>query len=301
MAKILITGIGLTSSALGESLHKKGFEVQYLTRNPNRNARFKCYKWDILKEEIDLNAFKNVNTIIHLTGAGISNKKWSTQRKKEIFDSRIRSTLLLYNTIKSNNFPIQSIIATSAIGFYGTSPKDVLFKETDSSSKGFLGKTCASWEKEILKFQELNIPTTILRTGVVFSNKGGALLKIIKPIKLNMGAILGKGNQIIPWIHIKDLCSLYHWILDNQNKTGIFNAVAPSYNSNKELTSIISKKLNKTLWLPNIPSWTLKLFFGEMSSIFLLGNRISSNKLKESGFKFKYDSIEKALNDLLKN
>jgi uncharacterized protein (TIGR01777 family) len=139
----------------------------------------------------------------------------------------------------------------------------------------------------------------IFRTGVVFSNKGGAFPKLYEPIKHGFGAALGSGNQYIPWIHMDDLCNMYLKAIENTNLKGIYNAVAPDQITNKQLTNKIATSIGKKIWLPNIPSFLFNLVFGEMASILLKGSRISPQKIKEIGFKF--PNLKSALKNLLTN
>ena len=159
----------------------------------------------------------------------------------------------------------------------------------------FLSEICVLWEKAALQFNSINIRTVVFRTGVVFSKEGGALEKIIKPIKFNVGAALGTGKQYMPWIAMEDLCYMYVSAIENSEFNGIYNAVAPDHVTNKELTKSIAKTLKKTLWLPNIPSFFLKIMLGELAVILLEGSRVSSEKIKSTGFKFKYNLLKRFL------
>ena len=301
MDGILITGIGLTSKILGAFLTLKGYDVRYLTRNPNKYPKLKAFKWNLALKQIDLDAFKNVKTLIHLAGAGISEKRWTAKRKQEIFNSLILSTKLLFETVKLHNIKLDTFIGASAIGYYGAITSEKVYTENDNSANDFLGKTCAQWEEELLMFNAINIRTVILRTGVVFSKKGGAFDKIIFPIKKNIGASLYNGAQYLPWIHMKDLIQMYFYCIQYKNISGIYNAVSPEHISNEQITESIAKKLNKKIWLPNIPKFMLSLIFGQMASILIYGSRVSSKKIIDSGFKFKYMKLDDALDDLLQH
>ena len=127
------------------------------------------------------------------------------------------------------------------------------------------------------------------------------LKKILNPIRRNFGAVLATGNQYLPWIHVEDLVKMYFHCIQNKNISGMYNAVAPEHNSNKEITEAIANKINKKIWMPNIPKFMLFLMFGKMSEILVYGSRVSSKKIIESGFKFKYIKLDTALDDLLQN
>lgn len=298
METILITGgTGLIGVFLTKKLISKGYNVSILSRTKSHDSN--TYYWNIKDGILENEAIEKTDYIIHLAGAGIVDKRWTKRRKKILINSRILSTKLLFQKVKELNPNLKGFISASGIGYYGAFNSVKTFSEDDNVGSDFLAIICKLWEKESLKFQQINIQTTIFRTGVVFSNKGGALEKITQPIKKGIGAILGNGNQYIPWIHINDLCELYIEAITEKSYQGIYNAVSPEHISNKELTYKIAKMLNKKIWLPPIPSIILKLFFGKMSEIFLKGSRVSSKKIIQTGFNFKYPTIDKCLDNLL--
>jgi len=300
METILITGgTGLVGKQLSYLLNEKGYKVLILSRTKNEDPA--SFYWDIFKNYIDEKAIINADYIIHLAGAGIADKKWTKARKRVIIDSRIKSANLLFKKVKKLNPKLKGFIAASGIGYYGATTTEKIYEEKDTSRDDFVSEICKLWEKASLQFNTLHIRTVIFRTGVVFSKRGGAFPKIFKPIKFGFGAVIGDGNQYIPWIHIDDLCNLYIDAIENKELKGVYNAVAPEPITNKNLTYQISKKLNKKIFLPNIPPAFIRIIFGEMNSILLKGSRASSKKIKETGFKFKFQNLEAALKNLIRN
>jgi len=292
MASILITGgTGLVGRNLCNLLKSKGHNVLILSRSKTKKTN--VFHWDIEKKHIDNEAIINADYIIHLAGAGIADKRWTKSRKKQLIASRVDSTNLLFEKVKELNPNLKGFISASGIGFYGAITSKKIFQENDAPYHDFLSKICILWEKEVSKFNSLNIRTVVLRTGVVFSKEGGALEKIIKPIKLGVGASLGNGKQYLPWIAMEDLCNMYVSAIENIDIKGIYNAVAPEHITNEELTKSIAKTLKKPLWLPNIPSFFLKIILGELAVILLEGSRVSSEKIKKTGFNFLFPTIEK--------
>jgi uncharacterized protein len=291
MSKILITGgTGLVGTRLAELLLDKKHEVAILTRNPKEKNEF---KWDISKEYIDKKAFENVDYIIHLAGAGIADERWTDNRKKIIINSRVDSANLIYNNIKKLKINLKGFISASGIGFYGASTTETIFKENDKAGNDFLGDVCVKWENAAHQFKNLNIPVSIFRTGVVLSDNGGALDKMITPII----SPLGSGKQYMPWIHIDDLCEMYIDAL-NEGFEGIYNAVAPEHHNSKSFSKILAKKVGKPFIGINVPSFMLKLLFGDMSIILLEGSRISAKKIEKQNFTFRFPKLSNALDDL---
>jgi uncharacterized protein (TIGR01777 family) len=291
MAKILITGgTGLVGTKLTKMLIDKKHEVIILSRNPKNKNEF---KWDISKKYVDKKAFENIDYIIHLAGAGIADKRWTDERKKIIIDSRVQTANLLFNTIKENNINLKGFISASGIGYYGAITTNTIFKESDSVGDDFLGEVCQKWEDAAHQFEGLNIPVTILRTGIVLSEKGGALEKMRLPVI----SPIGSGKQYLPWIHMDDLCDMYIQAIET-NLKGIYNAVAPEHHTSITFSKALAKNINRPYIGICVPSFMLKLLFGELSIILLEGSRISAKKIEKNGYSFRFKTLKKALNTL---
>lgn len=295
MKKVLITGgSGLIGKRLSFLLASRGYEVRILSRSNSLKNNYKTFLWNVTEQYINDSAFEGLNHIIHLAGAGIADKRWTEKRKKEITDSRVVSTNLLYNTVKRLEIPLNSFISASATGFYGSITSETIFKEIDKPAKDFLGKVCSLWERSIFQFNEMKIRTVALRTGIVLSKDGGALKKMKTPVI----TALGNGKQYMPWIHIDDLCELYIKAIEDEQFKGAFNAVSSEHISNLSFSKKISKIFNHPFLAIGAPNFILQIVFGEMSTIILNGSRISANKIKQAGFKFKFENLEKALKNL---
>lgn len=291
---ILITGAnGMVAKRLSEILNKD-YSIKFLTR---KKTNYNEYEWNAKKGYIDIRAFQNVKHIIHLAGSGIANKRWSKKRKKTIISSRVNTAKLILETLNNNNIKISSFISASAVGYYGTETTENIYTEESENGNDFLSTVCSKWEQIANKFSEDKISerTVILRIGITLSKKGGALKKMLNPVKLYVGASLGSGKQYLPWIHIDDLCSIIKYSIDNASLNGTYNAVSPEHITNKEFTKTLAKFTNKPILLPNIPDFILKMIFGEVSVLLLKGSRVSSKKIIESGYKFKYPDLIAAL------
>ena len=291
MAKILVTGgTGLVGRRLTALLTEKNHEVRILSRNPKNENEF---KWDFSKGFVDDKAIENIDYIIHLAGAGIADKRWTKERKEVIINSRVATANLIFDKIKSQNIPLKGFISASGSNYYGAQTTAKVFKESDAVGTDFLGQVCQKWEEAANQFKELNIPVTILRTGVVLSKTGGALEKMRTPIV----SPLGSGNQYMAWIHIDDLCNLYIKAIE-ETFVGVYNAVSPEFHTSKTFSKALAKAI-KRLFLPiAVPGFLLKLVFGELAIILLHGSRLSSDKIKEKGFIFKYKELALALKNL---
>jgi uncharacterized protein len=305
MQNILITGgTGLVGKQLTELLASSGYSVTILTRSqpkspsPLPNVSFKI--WDVAKQTIDVSAVQSADYIVHLAGAGVVDKKWTEEYKKEIRDSRTQSSKLLVDTLQKHSHAVKAILSSSAIGWYGEDQQEgFAFTETDPADEGFLGQTCKLWEQSIEEAQGLGIRVCKLRTGIVLSNDGGALAEFKKPIQLGVAGILGDGKQIVSWIHVKDLCRMFLFAIQNSQVNGSYNAVAPSPVSNKELTLKLAKLVKGTFYVPmHVPVFVLKMMLGSRSIEVLKSTTVSATKIKEEGFTFLFPSIDAALNEL---
>lgn len=291
MSKILITGgTGLVGTRLTQILMERNHDVVILSRNPKNKNEF---KWDVSKNYVDTAAFKNVDYVIHLAGAGIADERWSDDRKKMIIDSRVETANLIFNTIKDNNINIKGFISASGIGYYGAVTTTTIFEETATVGSDFLGEVCQKWEDAAHQFENLNIPVTILRTGIVLAKNGGALDKMKTPVI----SPLGSGKQYLAWIHIDDLCEIFIQSIA-ANLTGVFNAVAPEHHRSTTFSKALAKSIKRPYLGVSVPSFMLKLLFGELAVILLEGSRISAKKIEKNGFSFRFKTLKKALNNL---
>ncbi len=297
METILITGgTGLIGKHLSKTLRAKGYNIAVLSRSASGDPN--AYFWDIEKEFIEQKAIEQADYIIHLAGAGVADERWTKKRKKELIDSRVNSTKLLYEKVVKFNPNLKGFFAASGIGYYGSVTSEKIYTENDAAGTDFLATTCKLWEKESMKFDAINIRTVILRTGIVLSKDGGAYEKISKPIKNGIGAALGSGKQYMPWIHITDLCNMYLSAIENTELHGIYNAVAPEHITNKEFTNSTALSLNKKIRLPNVPSLVLRALLGKLAVILLEGARVSAEKIIATKFKFTYTSLKEALKEI---
>ena len=309
MPVVLITGgTGLIGKNLTRHLTSKGYEVIIVSRKSTHasdDPKISFANWNVEEQKIDSDAIAKADYIINLAGAGVMEKKWSENYKKEIIGSRTRSGELLINALQKNTNNVKAFISASAIGWYGGDTKALLHKngfiETDPADKNFLGETCRLWEESIEPVTKLNKRLVKLRTGIVLSNDGGAFTEFKRSLRFGIAAILGNGKQMISWIHIDDLCRMYIYAIENENLSENYNAVAPSPVNNKTLILKLAKKMRGQFYIPiHIPQFLLKLILGQRSIEILKSATVSCEKIKATGFTFLYPSIDAALKELSK-
>ena len=303
---LICGGSGLIGQRLTAMLIEKGYEVTIITRSPqkarNATGNPSYALWDPEKETIDAAAVSGADYIINLAGAGIADKRWTAQRKKEITDSRVQSGRTIVKALQQYDNKVKAVVNSSGIGWYGEDDPakgDKKFTEDDPPAPGFLGDTCKAWEESIQPVKALGKRLVILRTGIVLSNKGGALSEFAKPVKFGIAVILGSGKQVVSWIHIDDLCRIFLYAIKNESLHDVYNATAPVPADNKSLTIAIAKKIKGSFFITaHVPSFILKLMLGELSAEVLKSTTVSSSKLRATGFQFIYPSIEAAIQQL---
>ncbi len=300
MQTVLISGgSGLIGSHLSQMLTARGYAVKHLGRKKRSSSPTKHYCWDPANGTINKDALDSVDYIIHLAGAGIGDVRWSKKRKREIYDSRIKGTRLLFEAMQQTPNTIQAFIAASGVGYYGQGEE--IFAEEDPPADDFLGKTCKDWESEINKVSNLGKRVVCFRTGLVLSNKGGALPRIHQTVRFGLGALIGNGKMYVPWIHIKDLCEMYIMAIEDPKMEGTFNAVAPEQVTNKMMTQSLALALKRSILLFPVPLLFFKLGFGELANFLFYSVKVSADRIKALNFTFQYPKLEPALLQLYQN
>jgi len=302
MAKnVLLTGgSGFIGRYLTKVLIDNGFSVSVLSRSDRKNTDLiTFYKWDLEHNYIDEEAVLKADYIVHLAGEGIVEKSWTAKRKKALLESRIQPIDLIYAVLKKNNKLLDGFISASAVGIYGAVTNEEICTEESPLENDFLGITCQKWEAASDKITALGIRTVKIRTGIVLGRKEGFLKKLSPGFKIGFGTILGTGKQYLPWIHVEDLCNIYLKAIQDEQINGVYNATVLDNTSNETLSKTLANLYGYTIWLPKIPAFVLRLFLGEMSQVVLNGQRVSSEKIKQRGFKFRFENLVTALSDCL--
>jgi uncharacterized protein (TIGR01777 family) len=299
--KVLITGAtGLIGTELVSLLLQNGISVNYLTTSKKKivnELNYNGFYWSPEQGIIDENCLMGVDSIINLAGANIA-KRWTNSYKQEIIESRLLSAALLFKAIKNNPNQVKQIVSASGTSIYPNSDTLVYNENSTDVNNSFLGNVVIKWEESTDKFTSLGLKVCKLRTGIVLSTKGGALVEMLKTIKLGLGSSFGSGKQIQSWIHVHDIAAMYYFAIQNELE-GVYNAVSPNPVTNEELTFTIAKVLKKPLFMPNIPKFIMKLVLGEMHELLFENRNLSAKKIIDQGFVFKYKTIDEALKNIL--
>jgi len=307
MAVVVISGgTGLIGTKLTSHLIAEGHEVIILSRKTQQPASHRLVSyahWDVKGRVIESGALLRADHIIHLAGAGIMDRKWTRDYRRQIVESRTRSASLIIDVLKNHPHHVRTFVAASAIGWYGPDTDPLIrkegFVETDPAGSDFSAEVCMQWENASDEAKSLGIRLVKLRTGIVLSRDGGAFREMVAPLKFGVAGIFGDGSQVVSWIHIDDLCRLYQEALFNPELQGVFNAVAPVPVSNRSLMMTAAVKLRNRFFIPvHVPRFFIRMLLGKRSVEILKSVTVSDRKIKKFGFTFLYPTLESAVADL---
>jgi uncharacterized protein (TIGR01777 family) len=294
--KIVISGAsGLIGTQLVAKLSSNGHEVVRLVRRSSKAGEI---QWNPKSGTLDAAALEGTDAVIHLSGAGIGDKRWTDGYRKEILDSRTATTALLANTMASLSRKPSVFLSGSAIGIYGAR-NDEQLTEVSTHGTGFLAEVCEQWEAAAKPAVDAGVRTVYLRTGIVLSPKGGALKKLLPLFKLGVGGKFGNGKQWQSWISIDDEIGAIEYLL-TANVIGAVNLTAPNPVTNAEFTKVLASVLKRPAIVP-VPTFAPKILLGgELADALLFtGQRVIPAALNASGYTFKHTTLESALRSLL--
>ncbi len=293
--KVAISGgTGLIGKKLVEKLLHEGHEVTVLTRNPrvSKEEGLRFIAWPA-----DADGRKYITTadvVFNLAGEPVA-QRWTEKAKEKILSSRLDTTDALVEIIDPQR---TALISASAIGLY---PEGDNFSTEDTSpDEGFLSHVVQAWENSALEHASQGGRVVCVRIGLVLSEDGGALAKLLPIFKLGLGSPVGTGKHWQSWIHIDDLVNLFYFAATNSTMRGCYNGVSPHPVDNRTLSASMAKALKRPFFFPPVPGFVLRLMFGKMSSVILSSQRVSSKRVETVGFKFRFPHVQEAMNDLFR-
>jgi uncharacterized protein (TIGR01777 family) len=300
LVRITIAGSsGLIGTALVDRLRSQGHDIIRLVRRPGAPTDgTTAVTWDPVTGVLPIDAVDGVDAVINLAGAGIGDRRWTDSYKRELVDSRIRTTTLLATSIAGAKTPPAVLLSGSAIGWYGPRGDEVL-DEASARGTGFLSDLCAQWEAATAPAEAAGVRVAHLRTGMVLSARGGALKKQLPLFKFGLGGRFGSGRQWQSWIAIDDHVAAVEHLLTS-SLSGPVDLTSPQPVTNETFTHVLGAVLHRPTFL-RIPSFGPKLVLGaELADALLFtGQRVLPTRLTESGFQFTQPQLEGALRGLL--
>ncbi len=292
---LIAGGSGLIGRALQNEATTRQWDVTLLSREPGPNRIL----WNPELGTIDLPSKMHYDAIINLTGASLSEGRWTDERKKEIYNSRIKSCSTLENYLFDGRLDANIYLGASAIGIYGDRGSFEVTETTPIQANDWFIKTVHDWEKAHQRIAALEIRTMIIRIGIVLSREGGAFREIMKASKWTLLPYFGNGRQIWSWIHIRDLAGIMFYCLDHQDLNGIFLGTAPHPVSNRKLIQTLDVQMYLNMLVLGIPRFILALILGEMHRVLFESCNAPGTKIKKAGYQFVFPTIEMAMKDLM--
>jgi uncharacterized protein (TIGR01777 family) len=296
--KVLVSGAsGLIGSALVGLLTTGGHQVVRLVRHDGTRSAG-AVQWDPAAGTIDAAALEGIDAVVHLAGENIASGRWTAAKKARIHDSRIDGTTLLVGALLGLRKPPKTLLAASAIGYYGNRDQDVV-DEDSAPGAGFLADVCREWEAATEPAAARGIRVVTLRTGVVLAGIGGALATMLPPFKLGLGGPLGSGEQYMSWVAFDDVAGAILHALTTTSLSGPVNLVSPNPVTNRTFTKTLGQVLSRPAVVP-LPAFAVKLLFGEMGEELLLAStRVEPHRLQQSEYPFRFPELEEALRHVL--
>lgn len=297
---IFITGgTGLIGNKLINKLLQQGeHRITILTRNAAKAQQIWGSQIEYCPSLGLIDSLNGYDAIINLAGEPIVGKRWSNSQKEKLCNSRWNITRRLTELIGKSDTPPAVFISGSAVGYYGTQGSEPVDEEAAAHDE-FTHRLCKKWEDLALEARSEKTRVCISRTGIVMSKDGGMLPKLMLPFRLGMGSTLSKGSQYISWIHIEDMVNALIFLMDTPEADGIFNLTAPNPVTNKRFSKLLSAALYRPL-LFRIPAFAIKLAMGESATMLLDGQRVIPRRLLDFHFRFGYEHLDVALDDLVR-
>jgi hypothetical protein len=297
--QIAVTGsTGLIGTALVKSLEAKGHQVRPMVRCTVHDHEREIH-WHPTSRAIEASKLEGIDAVVHLGGKNVA-CRWTEDVKKQICDSRIESTRLIAETLSGLTRKPAVLVTASAIGYYGDTGTDEVCEEGPTGTD-FLARLCQKWEVANEPAWKAGIRVVEPRIGVVLSDRGGALKKMLRPFKLGVGGVIGNGHQYMSWIALDDVVGAIETAIENDQLHGAVNAVAPHPVTNREFTKTLGRVLGRPTLFP-VPAFAARLAFGDMADALLLAStRVIPHRLQQTGYRFAYPELEPALQHLLAN
>ncbi len=299
---VIAGGSGFIGKALQERLINDGNQVTILTRNPEKvkeTEQLKAVQWLVENSEPE-EQLHQVDAIVNLAGESINGVRWTKSKKKRILDSRMTATREIIRIISALEVKPQVLVNGSAVGFYGMSDTEIFTEQSTSVATDFLATVVKMWEAEAMHAEQFGVRTVFARFGVVLGKEEGALPLMVLPYKMGVGGTIGSGKQWLSWIHVADAAGLLHFAVENPEIIGAINVTAPEPAKMREFGKTIGRVLRRPHWLP-VLSFAMKTLLGEMSDMLLRGQCAIPEKAMLNKYEYRYQQLEKALENILKD
>ena len=304
MKIILPGGSGMVGSLAAAHFARQGHSVIILSRSPEKSRQqlaalpssVQVHGWDGATAHGWSELIDGDTAIINLTGENLANRRWTPAQKKIILDSRTQPGQAIVQAVEQARAKPAVLLQVSGSGYYGISHGEII-TEADPAGNDFPAQVCQAWETGTAPVEALGVRRVVMRTGVVLSERGGALPRMLLPFKLLIGGPLGNGRQWLAWIHELDQIAAFQYFIENPACQGVYNVTSPNPVQNRDFAKAIGQAYGRPSWIP-APAFAIRLLFGEMATVVLDGQRVIPQRLLAEGFEFQYPAPLAALQQL---
>jgi uncharacterized protein (TIGR01777 family) len=297
---VLVTGAtGFIGRKLVYRLVSRGDRVIVHARSASKAADLFGPHVEVVTDLERVAAETRIDAIVNLAGEPIAAAPWTRRRRALLVGSRLRITQALLALVERLAAKPTTWINASGVGYYGAREGDDALHEKSAAGNGFQAELCRRWEETAARAAEHGVKVSTLRIGVVLSGDGGALPALARSVRLYAGTVLGAGRQWFSWIHIDDLLDVIAFVLAEATLAGPVNATAPTPVRHEELMAAMAATLRRPLWPVHVPARLLRAALGELAELFVDGQRVTPDRLLALNFRFRYPTIEAALEHAL--
>jgi uncharacterized protein (TIGR01777 family) len=310
--KVIVTGgTGMIGRALTRRLLAKHNDVYVLSRNPDEHrsnalSGVQLVKWDAETGDGWYHLIDDNTAIVNLAAASIAGEqlfppqRWTPSRKTLIRDSRVKAGGAVVDAVKRADAKPRVVIQSSGSNYYGVDNGNEKITEDHPPGDDFLANICIAWERSTEAVEEMGVRRCITRSGIVLTMRGGALPPMVFPFKFFVGGPIGSGEQWYSWIHMDDEADAVIYLMENDDMNGVYNLSAPTPVPQHVMAKAIGKAMGRPAFMPT-PAEALKLVYGELATTIIDGQRMIPARLQDSGFEFKFPTVEPAVDDLINN
>ncbi|TYT75442.1 TIGR01777 family oxidoreductase [Desulfobotulus mexicanus] len=300
MHAFITGGAGFVGTRILSSLLEKGFNVSAVDLAPAHpylnHEKLTYFQADTTLPGPWQETAANADLVINLAGRSIFHY-WTKASMETMRNSRILTTENLVSSLSGKKD--QTLISTSAIGYYGSCGDEIL-REDHESGEDFLARLCVEWESAALAAEKKGIRTVCMRLGIVLGDRGGALAKMIPAYRMALGGPLGSGKQWMPWIHVDDILAAVDFFVSHPETSGVYNLVGPESVTNADFSRTLAKLLRRPDFF-RVPAFVLRLFLGDFGEILLASQRGVPEKLEKEGFQFSFSTLESAIKNAIES
>ncbi|MEN9281997.1 MAG: hypothetical protein RL594_932 [Bacteroidota bacterium] len=286
---VIVGGSGFLGRRIATAARERGHVITIISRKPSPVDGCTVVDYGQLER-----AIASADVVINLAGENVGTRRWSARVRDSIRSSRVDVTRrIVAGIMAAPSKPV--LVNASAIGFYGDT--HVPSNEAMGAGQTFLADVTKQWEDAAMEASRTT-RVVCLRIGVVLDPNDGALAKLLLPMRLFIGGVLGSGRQMFPWVHRDDVVEAFLWAASTPTASGPYNVVSPQCVSMRTFVRTLGEVLHRPTFVP-VPGFALRLLLGKQADMVLHSHYVVPMRLLGSTFRFAYPDLRDALRQLL--